>query len=314
MLTVAKRYFTHYTLKGIAMKNTKAANAKFNMQAAVSNEEMLGLCDDALIDLILGDIIEGETLEADATQSQVEEVGAGHVVESEVEAAVASIEKIESIHAMYADDAPDAAAEASAADMPKTDPEAVVGKMAKVGKPPKAPKPPKPPKAYAPTFASSKRSEVLASKLGEKMGEFLLLEVSDVELDAEALTTKQSDLLKLLDTRPGTGESSTQKKVAEKIVQLFAYMRGGGALNEVMRRAFEALMKDGALTSGDKGNLHASLLEKPYSVGTCRAQAGQIFAMFPMLKITIKDGKGRQVANPDSLILMKISAMLSIVK
>ena len=45
---------------------------------------------------------------------------------------------------------------------------------------------------------------------------------------------------------------------------------------------------------------------------TARAQAGQMLCVFPMLKIALKDGRGRLVANPDSLILMKVSAELGL--
>ena len=109
-----------------------------------------------------------------------------------------------------------------------------------------------------------------------------------------------------------TIDACGQKKVQEKAVMLFGYMSNGGALNEVMKRAFTVLVRDGFITSGDKGNLHANLLTKPYSLGTARAQAGQMLCLFPMLKIALKDGRGRLVANPDSLILMKVSAELGL--
>jgi hypothetical protein len=123
----------------------------------------------------------------------------------------------------------------------------------------------------------------------------------------------------LMDVRPkadrGTDPSdgpTTQKKVAEKIVMLFGWMRKGGSLNEVMRRTFSVLARDGFITSGTKGNLHAELLAKPYSDGTCRAQAGQMYEMLPMLKIATLSEKGKFVANPESLILMKVKAELGL--
>lgn len=183
---------------------------------------------------------------------------------------------------------------------------------AKPEKAPKAPKAPKEPKAPAVTYINGKASDVLAARVGN-VNEMLLLEAADLELSAEELEAKQRDLLDMLNARPRTGsESSTQKKVAEKVVMLFTWMKKGGTLNEVMRRTFTVLARDGHIISGDKGNLHAELLSKPYSVGTCRAQAGQMMAMLPMLKIANKSEKGRLEVNPDSLIFAKVKADLGL--
>lgn len=144
-----------------------------------------------------------------------------------------------------------------------------------------------------PTFA--KTSEKIAHKLGDKMGEFILLELADATLEAEELKAKQAEVLAACD-------GASQIKVREKMVQLFGWARNGGKLNEVMRRSFVTLAKDGFLTSGDKGNLHCNLLEKPYSVGTARAQSNQIFSLFPILKIVNKTEKGRYELNPESAL------------
>lgn len=164
---------------------------------------------------------------------------------------------------------------------------------------------PKEPKAPRLTYVTNKKSEVLAQKLGSKASEYLLLEVADAALDEDGLKAKMDEVLATID-------ACSQKKVQEKAVMLFGYMSKGGTLNEVMKRAFTVLVRDGFITSGDKGNLHANLLTKPYSLGTARAQAGQMLCLFPMLKIALKDGRGRLVANPDSLILMKVSAELGL--
>ncbi len=191
---------------------------------------------------------------------------------------------------------------------PVAEPEA----EAKPEKAAKAPKEPKEPKEARVTYVTGKASDVLTARVGN-VNEMLLLEASDLELTAEELEAKQRDLLDMLNARPRTGsEQSTQKKVAEKVVMLFTWMKKGGSLNEVMRRTFTVLARDGHITSGDKGNLHAELLAKPYSVGTCRAQSGQMMAMLPMLKIANKGEKGRLELNPDSLIFAKIKADLGL--
>jgi hypothetical protein len=147
------------------------------------------------------------------------------------------------------------------------------------------------------------KSQKVASKLGDKVSEFLVLEMADAELDEAALKAKQETVLAEIDT--------LAKKVSEKAVQLFGWMRNGGSLNEVMKRTFEVLAKEGELTSGEKGNLQQNLLAKPYSKGTAASQANQMFMLLPMLKVTRRE-KGRMIANPDSLILAKAKAELGL--
>ena len=153
---------------------------------------------------------------------------------------------------------------------------------------------------------SAKTSEKIMFRLGSKAGDFLILETKDAELGEVELKARQEELLKEFD-------GTSQIKVREKMVQLFGYLSGTNAkLNEVMRRAFTVLLKDGNLISGEKGNLHADLLAKPYSVGTARAQAGQIFSLFPQLKIVTKSDRGVYVANPDSVILQAMKQRLGL--
>jgi hypothetical protein len=147
------------------------------------------------------------------------------------------------------------------------------------------------------------KSQKVVAKLGEKASEFLLLEIADAELDEEALKAKQEKVLAEID--------SLAKKVGEKATMLFGWLKNGGALNEVMRRTFEVLAKDGELTSGEKGNLQQNLLSKPYSKGTAASQANQMFMLLPALKVTVKE-RGKMVANPDSLILAKAKAELGL--
>lgn len=162
---------------------------------------------------------------------------------------------------------------------------------------PEPEKPSKPPRT--PRDVCATKSEKIAKVLGEKKAEFLALEIADADLSAEELEAKQKATLAAID--------KLAKKVGEKSVMLFGYLRSGGRLNEVMRRAFEVLLRDGELTSGDKGNLQINLMSKPYSLGTSRSQSNQIFALFPALKITKRE-KGRMVPNPDSTILMKFKS------
>lgn len=98
-------------------------------------------------------------------------------------------------------------------------------------------------------------------------------------------------------------------KVREKAVMLLTWLKADkpvSELNEVLSRSFQVLFKDGKLTGGKDGNLQTNLLGKPYSPGTAASQANQVFMLFPILGITVKE-KGEMALNEDSVIaaLMK---------
>jgi hypothetical protein len=164
-------------------------------------------------------------------------------------------------------------------------------KKAATPKEPKV-KEPKPERLY---YHSASKSAVLLHKIGGAR-DVLNLELADFTLSKEEQTVKQDAILAALD-------ADAAKKVGEKAVML---LTGKAASQEVLKRAFTVLARDGYLTSGDKGNLQVNLLAKPYSLGTARSQANQIFALFPLLKITARDGKGRQVPNLQSTVLANV--------
>lgn len=187
------------------------------------------------------------------------------------------------------------------AETPAVEAEAAAEKPAKE----KKAKAPKEPKEKKERVFFSKQSDRIAHHLGDKLSEFMLLELGDAALTGEDLKAKNAEVLAIFDAK------TTAKKVGEKANMLFKWMSKGGDLNEVMARAFKVLVRDGELTSGDKGNLQLDLLAKPYSMGTARSQANQIFMLFPILKITMKE-KGKMVPNPDSLLFIKAKAQLGL--
>lgn len=149
----------------------------------------------------------------------------------------------------------------------------------------------------------AKKSEKIMAKLGDKAADYLVLETADALLSPEELEAKRVALLVELD--------KSAKKVGEKAVMLFGWVRNGGKLNEYMHRAFKVLAQDGFLTSGVNGNLQKNYLARPYAPGTASAQANQIFQLFPALKLTIRE-KGRMVPNPDSVLLTTIVTKLGL--
>lgn len=295
---------TKTAAKTTRKSKTTTAEKELTMNMAVAHETEIDLSAD---DAILASMLEG-------IESGAEELNAADGLpgddaglidlndEAAIEAAIADIEKAEAVQDHYAaeEGAPEAEA-ATASDKPKKEKKA------------KEPKEPKEPKAPRVTYVGNKASEVLKARLGDKTNEMLVLEVEDASLDPAELEAKQSELLKLLNTRPGTSDGgATQKKVAEKIVMLFGWLKNGGKLNQVMDITFRTLIADGEIQSGEKGNLWAALLAKPYSKGTANAQGGQMMAMLPMLKIATKSEKGKLVANPNSMILMAVKAQMGL--
>lgn len=211
--------------------------------------------------------------------------------EPELEAAVASAEKIEAVQEHYAaqdGEAAEVAAPPAEAPPPEAAPE------------PAAVEAPKR-KERTPRVTYAKQSDRIAARMGDKFGHFSALVTADADRDVAELKAEFTGII-----------DKMAKKVGEKAAMLLDYLKDGGDLNEVMARSFKVLVKDGRITSGDKGNVQATLLEKPYSIGTARSQANQIFCLFPALKITVKGEKGVQVPNPDSLILATVKTRLGL--
>lgn len=171
------------------------------------------------------------------------------------------------------------------------------------------------------TYYNSSKSTVLLDRLGGNK-ELIILEASDLELSKEELQSKRQYLLDVMNHQPmtmnekgdptksdGLNGQTVQKKVAEKVIQLFTYMGKGGNLNKVMRLAFQTLLTEGYLSFGKQGNLYDVLLANEFSVGTARAQTGQIKQLFPLLKIVTVEGDMMK-QNPESIILAKMNADL----
>lgn len=159
-----------------------------------------------------------------------------------------------------------------------------------------------------PTSVTHKPGALLVAKLGEGYRDYLTFDVRDAELDTLALEAKQNEFVERMNDKDAIAD-----KVREKIIMLLTWLKAGApdSLNEVLRRTFVVLHDKGELTSGDKGNLQLNLLTKPYSIGTARSQANQMFMALPELGITVKE-KGKMVANPNSALLPMIYAKLGL--
>ncbi|MBE0438080.1 MAG: hypothetical protein IBX56_20055 [Methylomicrobium sp.] len=100
------------------------------------------------------------------------------------------------------------------------------------------------------------------------------------------------------------------KKVGEKAVNFFTYLKTGGGLNEVTARAIKVMKRDGQLVGGDEGNLVKELLTKPYSLKTARSQGSQMLQLFTALKIGVRTSRGTLVLNEESIIWERLEALM----
>lgn len=191
------------------------------------------------------------------------------------------------------------------------DPEKAKAASKKKATAPKAPAEPKEPKAPAApraTKVTHTPGGLLMSKLGSAFADTL---VFDINHTPEQMEAAREAFIKRLDVTKKDDPAYIADKVRDKIQMLLVWLNRGGELNEVLKRTLTLLHKDGKVTSGDKGNLQTNLLAKPYSIGTARSQANQMFMALPALQIVIKD-KGNMVPNPDSALLMAINAKLGL--
>lgn len=255
----------------------------------IGQPEAFAAADDAGIDSLLDDVA-GELHADGAAQPDADPL------DSLLEDVASDAARIEAKQKLYAEqEAPAAAGEG---DTPQ---EAAPGK--KGGK--KKDAAPKEPKAPAPSKVTHKRGDLLLAKLGAKVGDYLVFDADPAinDMKRDAFIERMNDNKAIAD------------KVRDKILMLMTWMANGRApseLNEVLRRAFTVLHEQGELTSGDKGNLQLNLLEKPYSIGTSRSQASQIFMLLPELDMVVKT-KGKMVPNPNSVMLQAVNHQLGLV-
>lgn len=100
------------------------------------------------------------------------------------------------------------------------------------------------------------------------------------------------------------------KKVGEKAINFFSYLKTGGGLNEVTARTIKVMKRDGQLVGGDEGNLVKELLTKPYSLKTARSQGNQMLQLFTALKIGVRTSRGTLVLNEESIIWERLETLM----
>jgi hypothetical protein len=177
-------------------------------------------------------------------------------------------------------------------------------KAAKAPKTPKAPKEPKPaaePKAPRVFYGKDKVSRIAANVSPD----FLVLTVQDAELTGEALTAAQSATMEIV---KGMGD-----KVKNRATNLIEFASGKlPRLNNVGMTALRLLASEGQITTGDKGNLHAALLAKPYAPAAARAMGNNQLNAMRQLKLISLTSKGHYAPNGDSVLLSILASKLAL--
>lgn len=165
----------------------------------------------------------------------------------------------------------------------------------------------KPEKVRVPRKHYTNKAERIKDRLGDSLGEYTVLTLDDAAaaLDEDALKAKMDDTMSLI--------AGMSKKKQNRAGFLLEFVSGKKAtLNNVMAIALKKLSEDGALTTGKEGNYLTALLAVPYSPAAARAMGGNTVAVLEDLKLIVPDGKGKYVANPESLLLAKVNEMLGL--
>lgn len=263
------------------------------------------------LDTLLSDLGLGD--ESDEIIERAEE----EICETTLEAAVASAEAQDVINAHYDSDSEEVTAAPVVAD-PLESPDSLLSettepvvetkaekpKKEKKAKAPKEPKPPKAPKAPAVRKHYASKTERVTDKLGESLGDYMVLEISDAALVGDDLKAKQQETLDTL--------KDASVKVQNRMTFLIEFAAGKSAkLNDIATKALQLLKKDGKITTGESGNLHLALVEK-YQKHSALAMGGNTINAMKSLKMIVQGEKGEYVANPGSLYLATINPMIGL--
>jgi len=149
------------------------------------------------------------------------------------------------------------------------------------------------------TVKGASRSAKIVTRLAKEFDDYAMLTPDWGTLSEEARADKFATVI-----------DGMAKYVGDKAVNLFAFLKTGGALSVVTARAFEVLLKDGHVTGGKDGNMVQNLLAKPYSIGTANSQSNQILQLFTQLEIGKRTARGTVIVNEDSVILERVKIAL----
>lgn len=268
--------------KNIRTRNTRMATAAeevvedSELEALLAGMEVEASADDEIVEQAdMDDIVE---IAAATDDEVVIEAGADESVsEEDITRAVSELDLEEARAEAYSE-------QESEGDVDTTPVKATKAKKVKE---------PKAPKEFRKTMATSRKSEVITSRLGANSHEFFALEMADADLSEEELKAKQEEMLARID--------SIAKKIGEKAVNVISWLAGRAKLSNYTDQAISLLIEKGEITSKD---LLEHYKARPYSEGTSRSQSQQLMKLLPEMKVGVMEGKTMKL-NPESLIVAK---------
>lgn len=290
---MTKTIATKPAAKRAPRSSTKAAKVAKTAPALVLNHtESIDAGDLALDELIASLSAPDEILETPITTAAAAEA-APAIDDAMLNAAVSGAEATE---IMVAEATPMGVTEGAAPSGDATDVVAAAPtKKEKVAKEPKAPATPR--KHY------TDKTERLKDKLGAGLSEYSVLTLADAGVNEEELKVVMEKTMEIIRTM--------NKKESNWAVKLIEFLAGKkSSISEVTGTILKLLHTDGHITTGNDGNVFKTLVARPYSPGSARAMGGNNVGFMKDLKMIIADGKGKFIANPDSLLLMKANSML----
>lgn len=145
----------------------------------------------------------------------------------------------------------------------------------------------------APRKHYTDKVERLKDRVGDDLSGVSMLSTEDMNLDPTEALDRTLSIIK--------GMNKKEQNRASNLVEFVTGKRDKP--NTVIERLLRLLHADGQLSTGDKGNVMANLLAKPYSPTSARAMGANTVAVFADLLLVKSDGKGKFVSNPESVLL-----------
>lgn len=160
-------------------------------------------------------------------------------------------------------------------------------------------------------FGKNKVGRMTATMGEDKFRANMVWTLSDASLTGDDLKAKIDANIAVI--------QEMSDKVKNRATYLLEFSHRGGEgkpLNEVIRRAFEVLNRDGKLVTGDAGNYHAHLIAKPYDPKTARAAGNNTVSLLKQLQVVVAHPTEKQTytLNPDSLVGAKVNTLLGYAK
>lgn len=287
---MTKTIATKSTAKRAPRSSTKATAAKAAPALVLNHTESIDAGDLALDELIASLNAPDEILETPVTMAVAE--AAAPIDDAMLSAAVSGAEATE---IMVAEATPEGVTEGAAPSGDGTDVVALPVIKEKAAKEPKAPATPR--KHY------TDKTERLKDKLGAGLSEYSVLTLADAGVDEEELKVVMEKTMDII-----RGLNKKESNWAVKMIEFLAGKKS--SISEVTGTILKLLHTDGYISTGNDGNVFKTLVARPYSPGSARAMGGNNVGFMKDLKMIIADGKGKFIANPDSLLLMKANSML----